>query len=98
MGFFLLHTGFANNEFFPTDRALRRRQGEPGLLMTSGIRLTHFAGQDAIIGGAKPIVRGKAPIQSGGCEIDATLTNDDDGTSYRITAFAEDLNSRELLP
>ena len=35
MGFFLLHSGFANNEFFPIDRALLRRRGEPGLLMTS---------------------------------------------------------------
>jgi hypothetical protein len=98
MGFFLLHTGFANNEFFPNDKAVLRRRGEPGLAYDfRHVQLTYFVGQDAIIGGAKPIVRGTAPIQSPCREINATLTNDD-GTRYQITGFAEEFDSSEPLP
>jgi Dyp-type peroxidase family len=79
MGFFLLHTGFANNEFFPNDMAVLKKRG-----------------QDALIGGAQPIVRGTAPIRSEGREIHATLTNED-GTRYQITGFAEDFNSQKAI-
>ena len=89
---------------FCQQRVLPERQSAPqeaGWAWTAydfrHIRLTYFTGQDAFIGGAQPIVRGTAPIQSGGSEINATLTNDD-GTKYQITGFAEDLNSRESLP
>jgi hypothetical protein len=96
MGFFLLHTGFANNEFFPNDMAVLKKRGEHGLAYDfRHIQLTYFAGQDALIGGAQPIVRGTAPIRSEGREIHATLTNED-GTRYQITGFAEDFNSREF--
>lgn len=57
-----------------------------------GLRLTYTIGQDSLIGGAYPIVRGKANIPSGGRNATVNLLNQDE-KRYELAGLVQAVGS-----